>query len=150
MIHAMNYILKNSFVALNGCRIWIGGKNSTGYGTYNGNLVHRIAYEHYHPEVSIEGYMVCHACDKPLCISKDHLFLGTALINNVDKILKGRDNIPSGLTHYKSKFTLEQIIEIRTKAKLKGFTKQYLANKFEVDRHTIQDIVSRKRYSEIP
>lgn len=33
---------------------------------------------------------VCHTCDEPRCVNIDHLWKGTALLNNQDRARKGR------------------------------------------------------------
>jgi hypothetical protein len=52
-------------------------------------LAHRVAWEIYNRRAPGEA-VVCHSCDNPICVNPDHLFLGTADINNKDKMLKGR------------------------------------------------------------
>lgn len=77
----------------NGCWVWNGRVNHKGYGkaSWNGKeaRVHRVIYEHFHGAVP-EGMQVCHHCDNPPCCNPEHLFVGTALDNEHDKLRKGR------------------------------------------------------------
>ena len=78
---------------INGCWLWNGGLNSTGYGRMfrDGRyvFVHRLSYEvHVGP---IEGGLhVLHHCDTPRCVRPEHLFLGTMSDNMLDASAKGR------------------------------------------------------------
>ncbi len=82
-----------------GCWLWIGAKDSDGYGTFRisnrGTHAHRIAYAlkvgHIPTAVS-----VLHSCDNRSCVRPDHLFLGTQLDNVNDMMKKGRGNKASG------------------------------------------------------
>lgn len=75
-----------------GCWIWAGSKNATGYGGFRfrgqTKLVHRVAYELFVGDPS--GLLVCHSCDTPLCVRPSHLFLGTVKDNSADMVAKGR------------------------------------------------------------
>jgi hypothetical protein len=51
--------------------------------------VTRIIYEIFVGHIP-GGNNVCHSCDNPPCIEPDHLFSGTPLENQRDKVLKGR------------------------------------------------------------
>jgi hypothetical protein len=81
----------------NGCWVWTGRVNHKGYGkiSWNGkeSRVHRVVYEHFRGSVP-EGLQVCHHCDNPPCCNPEHLFAGTALDNEWDKIAKGRRKSP--------------------------------------------------------
>lgn len=75
------------------CLIWQKATNIRGYGQLkiSGKQVgtHRVAWELAYGSIP-EGMGVLHKCDTPPCCNKDHLFLGTALDNNRDKIAKNR------------------------------------------------------------
>lgn len=77
----------------NGCWIWSGRVNDKGYGqvSWQGKerKVHRVFFEHFNGPLPA-GMQACHRCDVPRCCNPDHLFAGTALDNEHDKIDKGR------------------------------------------------------------
>lgn len=86
-------LLSKTSTQANGCRVWTGRVNHKGYGqtSWNGKeaKVHRVIYEHFHGEIPT-GNHVCHSCDNPPCCNPDHLFCGTAVENEHDKIAKRR------------------------------------------------------------
>lgn len=78
-----------------GCWIWLGPvfakrRRSIGYGRYGktNKLAHRVSWEVHNG--ALNGEMVCHSCDTPLCVNPDHLFLGSAASNMADKVSKSR------------------------------------------------------------
>lgn len=79
-----------------GCRYWTGGIINSGYAAFklsNGKRVtgHRFAFMLANPGVVIpEKAQVLHRCDQRLCVSKDHLFIGTNQINMLDAGRKKR------------------------------------------------------------
>lgn len=77
-----------------GCWLWIGAKNSHGYGyfavTHNWIVrAHRIAFELTTGPVPVDLH-VLHRCDVRACVNPAHLFLGTQLDNVRDMVAKGR------------------------------------------------------------
>lgn len=91
-----------------GCWLWSGAKSSTGYGEIVRKAkryrAHRVSWRLHHGEIP-DGLLVCHKCDRPLCVNPDHLFLGTHRDNMIDKARKGRGNFPEGSRHYKASVT---------------------------------------------
>ncbi len=77
-----------------GCLEYGGSLDKEGYGRISFKskkyLVHRLIWEYNFPN-TINNFYVCHKCDNPKCANIEHLFLGTSLDNNMDKINKGRD-----------------------------------------------------------
>ena len=75
------------------CWLWKGSVFASGYGRFSlrqrSMKAHRVAYILFKGEV-IEGKIVCHKCDNPLCVNPDHLWLGTFVENTHDMIIKGR------------------------------------------------------------
>lgn len=78
------------------CWLWTGRPDTDGYGHLrlggkgsNATTAHRVSWI-IHFGLIPEGLYVCHHCDTPLCIRPEHLFLGSALDNNRDAIVKGR------------------------------------------------------------
>ncbi len=79
--------------AMNGCIVFTGLKSNRGYGKikFKGKdyRAHRLSYIIKNGEIP-SSIFVCHKCDNPPCINPDHLFLGTAKDNALDRKNKGR------------------------------------------------------------
>ena len=75
------------------CWLWVGTKNTHGYGQMglNGKIIgaHRAAVLLSGTEIP-KGLWVLHRCDTPACVRPSHLFLGTRQDNTDDKVSKGR------------------------------------------------------------
>lgn len=79
-----------------GCWLWHGCKNTDGYPkiTVNGNSNikgHRYMYAQFNSDENIEGKVIRHKCDNPLCMKPSHLESGTTLENVQDRVSRGRD-----------------------------------------------------------
>lgn len=76
-----------------GCWEWTQRRDRQGYGFIPIKRIpyrtHRIAWMVTHGMITQQQY-VLHRCDNPPCINPDHLFLGTAKTNALDRIAKGR------------------------------------------------------------
>ena len=86
------YILSRIEIDFNGCWNWklVKDRQGYGYGSRCGeNRSHRASYRIFKGEIP-EGIFVCHACDNPSCCNPEHLFLGSARENNIDRIKKER------------------------------------------------------------
>lgn len=84
------------------CWLWMGTLDHKGYGVMKIRFdgvpkmmkAHRIAFMLHNglnpaPEVYKEQF-VLHSCDNPPCVNPDHLRLGTAQDNMIDKFKRGR------------------------------------------------------------
>ena len=143
-----------SKVEINGdddCWPWTAAtrRKDEGYGAFWLNRRHqpsnRVAWILERGEIP-HGLVVCHSCDNPSCCNPDHLFLGSPLENNKDKVNKNRQS--KGESHGSSKLTTDQVIEIKSlKPKtLKSGNRKLmdsLANKFNVKAGTIYDVWTR-------
>lgn len=94
-----------SVVKPSGCREWMRGVDKDGYGQIKRNGVgiraHRAAWEISNGPIP-RGLFVCHSCDNPRCIELSHLWLGTALDNRRDCLMKGRGRSRSGPINWKA------------------------------------------------
>lgn len=100
-----------------GCWEWNLALDKNGYGLYTIERkqiqAHRFTF--LADGIDIKGKHVCHKCDNPSCVNPEHLFVGSALDNNRDKVSKNRQS--RGMTHGKSKLTNDDIIAIREEFK---------------------------------
>lgn len=77
------------------CWIWIGSRNSLGYGRFavaglrSDALAHRVGYILFRGPLA-PGSVLMHLCDNRTCVNPDHLQMGTCLENTWDMIGKGR------------------------------------------------------------
>lgn len=75
------------------CWIWMGAKQSQGYGNvvYGGKhyRANRLAYVLAYGSLP-DGAVVMHTCDNPPCVRPEHLRAGSAAENTADMVAKGR------------------------------------------------------------
>ncbi len=130
-------------VKSDGCWLWQGAINTTGYGMANWpgqkNIpAHRRAYELLRGPIQ-EGMLALHKCDTPRCCNPDHLFFGTDADNCADKIAKDRHARGERSGH--AVLTAAQVLEIRRDYRRTSYHKSNLnelaARYPGVDRHTI-------------
>lgn len=88
---------------INDCWEWEGAKDNNGYGRIFlfGKLFscHRVAH-YISNSINLTDIQVLHKCDNPKCVNPNHLFLGTAKDNMIDREKKNRGNHPSGDIHW--------------------------------------------------
>lgn len=92
-----------------------------------------------------EGLGVLHHCDNPPCCRPDHLFVGTNDENMKDAAAKAR--FPRGLDHHMGKFTVEQVLEIRSLLAEGILTQNEIASRYGVSRGAIQGIQRKDAYA---
>jgi hypothetical protein len=134
----MARLLKNSVLRESGCREWIGATVWNGYGriAFKGanRRAHRVSWVVSRGDIPA-GLYVLHSCDNPKCIRVEHLFLGTAKDNAVDKSKKGR--CPKTRENKLSKEDVQRILE-------SPLTVTALAHKYKVRSSHISMIRIRK------
>jgi hypothetical protein len=98
------------------------------------------------------GILVCHKCDNPICVRPDHLFLGTARDNNVDRANKGRSKgtftsgpdhpakLRAGEHHWCRKISDADVAEMRRLTDL-GASRKALGEQFNINSATVSRIV---------
>ena len=129
------------------CLIWIGDKDSNGYGRirYGGVKsypAHRLMYEIKRGPIP-DGMVLRHSCDTPGCINDAHLTPGTQKQNVADMFERGRANRASGDRHGRAKLTQEQVNTIRQRyvPGKRGCGMRSLAKEFGVSQPAISAIV---------
>lgn len=134
-----------------GCIEWTRA-TSSGYGVlrHKGAAVrtHRISYELNKGPIP-DGLFVLHHCDNKLCITPDHLFLGTQKDNMRDMSAKGRGNHARGERAGRSKLTEAEVLRIR-----KTYTGKYgerlaMAEKYNVSGGSIWSVVTGRTWTHI-
>jgi hypothetical protein len=102
---------------------------------------HRFSYETFVGPVS-EDMCVCHHCDNTICVNPSHLFLGDHVVNQADKMAKGRQ--AKGEGNGVAKLTEQQVETIRRRYRPRSKTDggKALAKEFNVCGNTIDLIVN--------
>jgi predicted DNA-binding protein YlxM (UPF0122 family) len=133
------------------CWEWTHGKTKSGYGRFslNGQMIraHRFSY-HIYNEIDPGRFECCHHCDNKICVNPQHLFLGTAKDNALDRENKKRHPHPSGENSKSSKLTNEQVLEIK-KMLLNGVTLPEIEKLFSVTNSTVSAIKMGDRWSHV-
>lgn len=92
-----------------GCWLWNGPIFKDGYGAIGikrtgQHRAHRVSFATFVSPIPA-GMWVLHRCDTPSCVNPEHLFLGSARDNALDREAKGRANRAHGASHHWAKHT---------------------------------------------
>lgn len=127
-----------------GCWNWIGLKAPNGYGRFGLSkaigmkYAHRVSYEFHNGEIET-GKLVCHSCDNRACVNPEHLWVGTYMDNNRDRVLKGRKaRMPQSKLDEVKAFIIRLIHPV--------FTMDLLAKRFDVTKNAIWQVTNRKSW----
>lgn len=144
-----------------GCLLWTGAVDGNGYGQIKSGRVglraHRVAWEFFRGPIP-EGMFICHRCDVPRCCNPEHLFVGTARDNVIDKIKKGRgrpvlrpkrvpkdSDFNAGEKNGNSKLTRRRVDLIRRLA-ASGMTYRAISARLKVPHTTVGAVVRRETW----
>lgn len=147
------------------CWEWMGHKTTSGYGYvgWHGKTVvaHRLAYAlaktaidltvpNFRSVGGVTNYakFALHKCDNRLCCNPEHLFLGTAGVNQLDCYTKNRRTQPKS-GHVNAKLTPSQVVDIRYRYDNKLASQVSLAQEFGVSQRVISLIVRRVTYKDV-
>lgn len=146
-----------------GCWLWIGGRNSEGYGLLWDHRVHTLSLAT-HISLELAGRPLArsewalHSCpggDNPACVNPDHLRPGDRTDNVRDMWGRGRSNlqkrpdaIPRGQRVGTSKLTDVEVLAIRQRFD-DGEARGALATAFGVSLVTICRIVNREGWKHV-
>lgn len=134
------------------CLTWPYGTDSLGYGQiqYKGEMKrpHRIVCRKVHGKPPTKKHMACHSCGKGNegCINPNHLYWGTGSQNQLDRRKHGTDS--RGERSASSRLTSADVLEIKQFI-AKGYTQARVARRFKVQRQTISDIHTGRRWKHI-
>jgi hypothetical protein len=144
----------------NGCWIWTGPLNHSGYGylvagsRQRGDrkhwLAHRLMWRETHGHLPIK-MCVLHRCDTPACVNPEHLFLGTHDDNMADMVAKGRSKACShaGMRNPAAKLTAAKVRAARHDYRENGVSFDELADRYDVTRHAISDAVYGRTWKSV-
>ena len=98
--------------------------------------------------VEVEGKVVRHKCDNPLCVNPKHLESGTQYDNVQDMMLRNRNNQASGERSGKAKLSNSAVRQIRERLR-DGETVANIARSLLMNHQLIYNIATRKTYSKV-
>ena len=137
-----------------GCWLWIGAKDTPGYGRFFVSKehgldgAHRVSYTLFRGSIP-EGLHVCHTCDVKLCVNPDHLFLGTNKENHHDYFRKYGKIHSAGEYNARSKLTVNKVLAIRRLMAQGKFKAIHIASVFGIHWNSVYRINRREAWSHI-
>lgn len=91
-------------------------------------------------------YKACHTCDNPPCVQPLHLFWGTQLDNERDKMRKDRHQY--GAKHWAVTITQEQAMDIIRSIRNGGMN-VFIAKRIGISVHIVRDIRRNKTWKHL-
>lgn len=143
----------NSKMLKNGCIVWTGYVEKTGYATmrFKGNRikVHRASWIAHNGDIP-DGLLILHKCDNRKCINPDHLFIGTQQDNMDDMKTKGRDNRVGvkGSKNHNTNIDEVDVKMIRQRF-IDGESRKTLMCDYQLGKTTLQSILSNKSWKHV-
>ncbi len=129
---ALNRMMQYIRPEVSGCTSWLRFKDKDGYPMFwwkgRTRRASRVLWEIIYGEIPA-GFLVCHVCDNPECLTLAHLFIGTSKQNTGDALSKGRMVGPR-------KVSQEVMATIVNLAAL-GFPINYISNRLKLSVSTI-------------
>ena len=133
------------------CWPWTGATQAKGYGRVTvdqrNDGSHRVALSLKLGRPLGSGELACHTCDNPPCCNPRHLFAGSSVDNDRDKIAKGRSN--RGERHGHAVLTDETVLAIRRRHAESCATHQAIAGEFGLPRRLVSRVISRERWTHL-
>lgn len=130
------------------CIIWPHARNNSGYGSVNGQMIHRWAYTLKKGAIP-KGLDVRHTCDVRTCFNPRHLITGTRKDNMQDMVARGRS--PVGAKNPMAKFTESYIQQVRAlwaSGKFKSH-RQLSESLGNISRRHVTQILGGKRWASV-
>lgn len=131
-----------------GCWLWMGAKDSGGYGicTINGKnySAHKLSWQWTNNKPVPAGQVLLHTCDTPNCVNPKHLTPDTQINNVLDRVKKNRS--AKGKNNGRAKLKEKDVKKIR-KLRQKGFTEGQIAKMFDIGRSTVSNILKQRTWS---
>lgn len=133
-----------------GCWLWRGCRESSGYGQlYDGRVgrarrAHVIMWELANSCPVPNGLVVRHSCDNPPCVRPEHLSLGTHADNVQDAVDRGR--VARGSA--RSRLTDGMVLAMRAEY-ANGALQRDLAARYQIGQQAVSNIVNRKSWTHI-
>lgn len=137
------------------CWLWLGKKNSGGYGAFywkgKRHTAHRVSWEIAAAGPVPKSMFICHHCDTRDCVRPDHLYAGTPHQNNMDCLARGRNGWKThpGENNGRARLTGSDVAQIRYRANT-GEHHTVLAREFNVHPTTIFQAVHRLTWKHLP
>ncbi len=141
----------SEWIPWDGCRIWLGSTDSSGYGQFTPEWgggecrIHRWVVEEAQGSIPPDA-IVMHTCDHPSCINPAHLRVGTQQDNVHDAYSKGRRPIYRGEEHGMAKLNTSNVQDIRRRLIAGGETITHIARQYNVDRTTVSCVRNNKTW----
>lgn len=127
----------------NTCWQWQGLRNFKGYGLFKKFRAHRLSYFYFKDRKFDQSKLILHKCDNPPCVNPRHLFVGTPMDNMLDKIRKGRENIPKGFDRKNITINKEKFIKIKDYYLNNEVGLRDVGRKFNLDHKAISVVFKR-------
>ena len=137
----------------NGCLEWTASQKGRGRGQFSLyhhrpiNIVRTASRVAFWLEHGVWPQLACHTCDNPLCVDHTHLFEGTNADNSADMVKKGRQ--VRGEKQHMTKLTEAMVSDMR-RLRIEGWSKQMLADRFQVDHKSVYNICHYVTWKHVP